>query len=190
MTRLLILAALLLAAPLSAQTLRADSVAVGGSGMGGPTGPYTLYSLAENRVVSNADSASTGWDLALLGTTMIFNGGTSGPGQGAARLVDLAFEDVTGADATDLLADGEGDCPRGGPLAVCTGSGNGWYLYAGNGVEPIATRTLVVRLADGEGLAKLRVLSYVLSDPLPDGSRPRFYSFEYERLDSAASASR
>ena len=183
MLRFLPLAALLLAAPLSAQTLRADSVAVGGSGMGGSAvGPFTLYSLVENRVVPAADSASTAWDLALLGTTIRFNGGTSGPGVGAAALVHLPFEDVTSATDAALLADGKGDCPGAAPLAICTGSGNGWYVYGGTGVSPVPDQTLLVRLADGSGLAKVRVLSYTLSDPLPDGSRPRYYAFEFERL--------
>ena len=170
-----------LAAPSFAQTVSIDSVAVGGGGMGGRgAGPYTLFSLSQNRVVPNADSASTSWDLGFRGTTVIVNGGTSGPGEGAAALVETSFEDVDGAVA--LVADGDGDCPRGEPLAVCTGSGNGWYLYAENGVVPLPGRSLVVRLADGSGLAKVRFVSYTLSEPRPDGSRPRYYALDHERL--------
>lgn len=167
----------------SAQTVvRAENIAVSAAPMGGAaTGPYTLYSLAENRVVPNADSASTAWDIGLFGTTIIVNGGTSGPGEGAASIVEKEFEDVTSADGIELVVDGEGDCPR-GDFAICIGSGNGWYLYGGNGVQPLPGRTLVVRTAEG-GFAKVKFLEYVLSDPQPDGSRPRFYTFEHAPLD-------
>ena len=167
----------------SAQTVvRAENIAVSAAPMGGAaTGPYTLFSLAENRVVPNADSASTAWDIGLFGTTIIVNGGTSGPGEGAASIVEKEFEDVTSADGIELVVDGEGNCPR-GDFAICIGSGNGWYLYGGNGVQPLPGRTLVVRTAEG-GFAKVKFLEYVLSDPQPDGSRPRFYTFEHAPLD-------
>lgn len=184
MIRLLLLAALLAAAPVSAQTLRADSIAVGGSGMmGGPKAPYTLFSLTQNRVVPNADSASTAWDLGFLGTTVIVNGGTSGPGEGAAALVAVPFESLTEAGGVALVADGERACTGSDALAVCTGSGNGWYTYGDSGVSPVPDQTLLVRLADGSGVVKVRFLSYTLSAPLPDGSRPRYYAFEFAPLD-------
>ena len=168
---------------ISTETVRADSVAVGGGAMGGgaPVGPFTLFSLAENRVIPNADSASASWDLAFRGTTVLLNGGTSGPGEGAGRILDAEFEAVTAAPEAALIADGAGECPRGEPLAVCTGSGNGWYTYTG-AIAPLPAKTLVVRLADGSGLAKLRFVSYALSEPLADGSRPRYYTFEHARL--------
>ncbi len=163
-------------------TIRVDSVAVGGSGMGGGAeGPYTLYSLATNRVVPNSDSASASWDLAFLGTTVRLNGGTSGPGSAAGRVVDAEFDALSAAPEAGLIADGEGDCPRGGPLAICTGSGNGWYTYSG-AVAPLPGKTLVLRLADGSGYAKVRFVAYALSEPLADGSRPRYYTFDYARL--------
>ena len=183
-TRLLFgLALLLVAFPSRAQVVALDSVAVGGSMMGGPGGgPFTLVSLRDARVVSNADSATTAWDIGLRGTTILVNGGTSGPGEGAAAVVEAAFDDVDALHAASLRADGEGDCPRGEPLAICTGSGNGWYLYAGNGVEPLAGRTLVVRTADGSAPVRLRVVRYTLSAPLADGSRPRYYALEFAPL--------
>ena len=179
--RFLLALPLLLASSASAQVVRAENIAVGASPMGGaPSGPYTLFSLSENRVVPNADSASTAWDLGFYGTTVIVNGGTSGPGQGAARIVEVEFEDVTSAEGIELVKDGEGECPR-GDLAICTGSGNGWYLYGGNGIQPLPGRTLVLRTAEGS-TARVRFLNYVLSDPQPDGLRPRYYTFEHAPL--------
>ena len=179
--RLLVLTLALLASPLAAQTLTFD---VGASGMGRAEGPFTFISLADGAVVPAADSASTAWDLAFRGTTVLVNGGASGPGEGAALLVESPFEAVTVVPEANLLADGDRDCPRGEPLAVCTGSGNGWYLYAGNGVEPLPERTLVVRTADGDGLVKLRFVSYTLQDEQPDGSRPRTYVVEVAPLST------
>ncbi len=181
MIRLLTLS-VLLASPALAQVQRAENVAVGASGMGQASGPFTLFSLADNRVVPTADSASMAWDLAFRGTTILVNGGTSGPGEGAAVLLHAPFDAVETIAADSLVADGDRACPRGEPLSVCTGSGNGWYLYTDNGVTPLPDRTLVVRTADGAGLVKVRFESYVLSEPLPDGSRPRFYTFEHARL--------
>jgi len=161
------------------------------------TGQYTLYSLRDNEIVlaynedDRSDSTSTAWDIGFQGSTIIVNGGASGPGMGAAVILEEAYDDVTAVPAgTSFRVDGSADCPSvstpggtfpGSPLAVCTGSGNGWYTYTGT-VAPLPGKTLVVRLADGSGLAKLRFVSYTLSEPLADGSRPRYYTFEHARL--------
>ncbi|MEM6336268.1 MAG: hypothetical protein AAF752_06855, partial [Bacteroidota bacterium] len=102
-----------------------------------------------------------------------------------------AFEDITEAPAT-LLTDGNNQCPEiegfggvrpGPPLAVCTGSGNGWYNYdaATNIVSPRAGRTIVFRTADQQLFGKMRILSYYQGAPAaPTGDSPgRYYTFEY-----------
>ena len=145
-----------------------------GSGMGGGSGPFTLYSLREDRVVPQKDSASTDWDVGFRGTTIIVNGGISGPGEGAAALLSTAFEDVAEPPADSLFrSDGGGDCPDESVYAICTGSLNGWYEYAGSGVvNPVPETTLVFRLADG-GFAKVRILKYEMAGD------SRQYTFEY-----------
>ncbi len=176
--RVLLLAALLL--PVAhAQTITVTDLPTSGSAMGRAGGPVTYYSLRENRVVPASDSATTAWDVGFQGTTLVFNGGTSGSGRGAAALLPVAFETLAAVpDTAAFVADGERACPRGVALAVCTGSSNGWYLYAGNGVTPIPGLTLAVRLADG-GTARMHVLDYRLADDDGSGERPRFYTFEY-----------
>ena len=111
---------------------------------------------------------------------MILNGGASGPGgvQGVARR-STPFAAVL-AVPDPVTADGEGVCPRGAARVVCHGSGNGWYLYADNGVEPLADRTLVVRRADGTA-AKVRFVSYELGAP-SGGERPRYVTLEVAPL--------
>ncbi len=182
MLRLLALAALLLAVPASAQDpLVLDAVPTYSAGMGRAAGPFTLVSLRDGAVVvagdavSRADSASTAWDLGLRGTEVILNGGTSGPGGLRGVLVEAPFESVA-ARPQAVRADGEGACPRGSARVVCHGSGNGWYTYAANGVEPTADRTLVVVRPDGSA-AKVRFVRYALGDDL-GGPRPRYVTLE------------
>jgi len=145
-----------------------------GSGMGGGGGPFTLYSLRDERIVPQKDSASADWDLGFRGTTIIVNGGTSGPGEGSAALLQMSFEDVTEPPADSLFrSDGDGDCPTESMYAICTGSLNGWYEYAGSGVvNPLPETTLVFRLANG-GFAKVRILKYEMAGD------SRQYMFEY-----------
>ncbi|MEM8558024.1 MAG: HmuY family protein [Bacteroidota bacterium] len=176
----------------------------------GPTGPqgrdlYTLYDLDAGEIVlsSNetdmavraADSASTAWDIGFRSTTIIFNGGISGPGQGSAQLLVDGFEAITEAPADGYLTDGtNGTCPEiqtpggtfpGPPLAVCTGSDNGWYNYnaAINVVSPLPGRTIVLTTGEGN-YAKVRILSYYLGAPAPEDLDPsedpgRYYTFDY-----------
>src|SRR5690606_6982215 len=54
----------------------------------GEGGHFTFYSLREDRVIPLADSASTAWDLAFRGTTVLVNGGASGPGDGGAVVLE------------------------------------------------------------------------------------------------------
>ncbi|GIV60442.1 MAG: hypothetical protein KatS3mg044_1397 [Rhodothermaceae bacterium] len=161
------------------------------------TGRYTLFSLRENRIVlgsdeeNRADSASTAWDIGFQSTNLIFNGGTSGPGEGAAVLIEDIFENVrTAPENAAFRVDGSAECPSvfgqpGPKMAICPGSGNGWYNYDSqtNVVTPIPGRTIVVRTADGR-YAKLRILSYYKGNPDPGAIDPaanpsRYYTFEY-----------
>ena len=173
---------------------------------GAATGRYTFYSLRENRVVLNydnpnrADSASTAWDLAVRGTTILINGGTSGPGAAAAVVVVGSFDEITGVPPTTTFrTDGaaESTCPGantpngpvpGTPRAICTGSDNGWYNYnqPQNLVSPLSGRTILVRTADGQGYAKVQIQSYYRGAPAAPVTAPgsgnseeRFYTFKY-----------
>jgi len=156
----------------------------------GPRGPegigqYAFFSLRDNEIVlahdaeNRADSASTEWDIALQGTTIRVNGGASGSGDGAAYVAEAAFEEVTEVDVDQLETDADD------VLAIPTGSGNGWYTYNANGnniVRPIPGRTLVIRTADGDGYAKIRIVSYyegAPDDPATSDADARYYTFDY-----------
>lgn len=163
---------------------------------------FTLYDLDAGEVVLSssetdasvraADSTGTAWDVGFRGTTIIFNGGTSGPGQGSAQLLAEAFQDVTEAPATGYVADGSNTaCPAvetpggtfpGSPFALCTGDENGWYDYESstNLVTPIPGRTIALTTGDGD-YAKVRILSYYRGNPTAptQTDASRYYTFEY-----------
>ncbi|GAB5534913.1 MAG: hypothetical protein Rubg2KO_11620 [Rubricoccaceae bacterium] len=164
---------------------------------------YTLYDLDAGEIVlassetdatvRQRDSSSTVWDIGFKGSTIIINGGTSGPGQGAAQIVNEAFAAVTEAPAIGYTADGANTtCPEvvtpggtvpGSSLAICTGSDNGWYSYSPqqNLLSPIAGRTIVLMTGDGN-YAKVRILNYYEGNPAtpdPNQDASRYFTFEY-----------
>ena len=146
----------------------------------GTTGKFKLFSFESGATVSNSDSVTTKWDIGFRGTTIIVNGGTSGPGSAQAQIVTGIFDEVTEAPETGYASD------NGTTYAIPTGSGNGWYNAAGGGpssptiITPIAGRVIVVKTATGR-YAKLEILSYYKDAPAsPTGTEPaRYYTFRF-----------
>lgn len=145
---------------------------VGGRPVG--TGDFTFYSLGENRVVE--DSASTEWDVAFRGTTILVNGGASGPGHGAGQIVEGVFSELEEAPASGYETDAEG------APALGTGSGQSWYNYNPQTqiVTPIPGRVIVVMTADGR-YAKISMISYYAGAPDPPAAEDdaRYLTFDY-----------
>lgn len=136
-----------------------------------PTNQYTLFSLRDNEIVlsydnpNRADSSTTAWDIGFRGTTLIANGGSSGPGDGGIQVIEGIFEEITEAPAEGYQAT-NGD----------------WYTYdmTNHVINPTPGRVVVVRTADGR-YAKIKIISYYLDAPEdPQQTTPaRFYTFEY-----------
>jgi len=167
---------------------------------------FTLYDLDANEIVISSsvtdeaqrrsDSTGTVWDIGFQGTSVIFNGGTSGPGEGGAQILPVPFDEVVEAPPSGYIADGANtECPSvetpigpvpGSTLAICTGSDNGWYNYEpstdgrGGLITPIPGRTIALKTASGN-YASIRFLSYYQGNPNPpDPSQPsRYYTFEF-----------
>jgi hypothetical protein len=150
---------------------------------------YTFYNLRTNQVVNKSDSASLNWDIAFAGTTIRFNGGVSGPGQGGATMVIGTFETISSAPANSIVADSEQ------MLAISPMAGTSWYNYTGPignppfAILPIPGRIIVFRTADGK-YGKLEIESYYQGQPSPNYSDPsfinlstrppsRYYNFRY-----------
>lgn len=144
-----------------------------------PPPNFTFFSLEEGKIIDKADSASTQWDVAFAGTTIIVNGGSSGPGQGQAQIVTGVFDELTEAPEMGYQAD------QGAELAIPTGSGNGWYNYTGESnpsmsILPIPGRIIVLKTAQGN-YAKMEILSYYQGNP--DTSTEAFANFQTRPSD-------
>jgi hypothetical protein len=162
----------------------ADTI-VGLSGIGQPVGvgKFTFYSFENNAVVANSDSNSTKWDIGVRGTTIITNGGTSGPGNGGAFIYVGTFDDLT-----SVPADSTFKVDASPNLAITAASNRGWYLYTPqtNLVTPLPGRVLVIRTATGK-FAKVEILNYYKGGTTPDATAPdalkiysqRYYTFKF-----------
>lgn len=165
--------------------LIADTI-IGMSSIGQPfgAGRFTLYSLETNKVIPNADSATTKWDLGFRGTTIITNSGISGPGKGGAFVFVGTFEQLVQVPAdstfrTDVAANN---------LAIPVGSNRAWYVYnaPANLITPIPGRVLVIRTAN-QKFAKVEILNYYKGGVTPAVNAPdavkifsqRYYTFRF-----------
>ncbi len=141
---------------------------------------FTFFSLRNNSLVPVADSASTDWDLAFRSTTILVNGGASGPGMGGAVVLDdTSFAAVMAAPSDDAFGVDTGLEKT--ETAIPGGAGNGWYDYDFvSGIVSPRPAVLAVRTADGR-YAKVEIQSYYRGAPGPEEITPeegfRFYTF-------------
>jgi hypothetical protein len=162
----------------------ADTI-LGVSQIGQPfgSGKYTFYSFETNSIVPNSDSNSTKWDIGVRGSTIITNGGTSGPGNGGAFVYVGTFDDLTAVPADSTFK--VDAAPN---LAITAGSNKGWYLYTPqtNLLTPLPGRVLVFRTANGK-FAKVEILNYYKGGSTPAATDPdavkifnqRYYTFKF-----------
>ncbi len=149
---------------------------------------YTLFSFSDNAIVLNADSATSKWDIGFRGTTIILNGGVSGPGLAAGQIITGIFDELAEAPSTGYNQDSETS------KAIVGSAAGGWYTYTGeapagpkHAVLPNAGRILVLKTADGK-YVKVEMISYYQGNPNTTTAgfadvttRPasRFYTFRY-----------
>ncbi len=164
--------------------LIADTVlGLASNGMPYSAGKYTFFSLENNAVVANTDSATAKWDLAFISTRILTNGGTSGPALGGAFIYTGLFDDLKTIPADSIFK--TDNAPT---YAITTGSGKGWYTYdqLTSLITPLAGRVLVIRTASGK-YAKLEITSYykggvtlpVSASDAEKLTKQRYYSFRY-----------
>lgn len=134
-------------------------------------GSFTLYSLVDNKVIPNSDSATTKWDIGFKATTIIINGGTSGPGKGQAQVITGVFNQLVTAPETGYTTD-----------AAAKKAITGWYSYnmTTHVISPVTGAVIVLKTANGN-YAKLEVTSYYKDAPAtPDqNSTSRYYNFRF-----------
>lgn len=145
---------------------------------------FTFFSFDDGAVVLNTDSATSKWDIGFRGTTIILNGGTSGPGSASGQIVTNIFDDITEAPVDGYAIDG----------ATKAIPGSGWYTYTGeaptgpkHAILPIAGKVIIIKTATGK-YVKLEILSYYKGNPNTTTAefadlvtRPvsRYYTFRY-----------
>lgn len=169
--------------PVVTETVRdlaADPVTIDpatGRPLGG-TNRFTLYSLRENRIVANSDSATNKWDIGFRGTTLIVNGGAIRSGQGGAFVFTGLFDELKEIPATAEFRTDQSPTS----LAVPSASGQGWYNYNSQNhlITPIPGRVIVLRTGDGK-FAKMEILSYYRGAPATptQTSEARHYTFRF-----------
>jgi hypothetical protein len=153
------------------------------AGMPYSAGKYTFYSLENNTIVPNTDSATAKWDLAFMSTRILTNGGTSGPALGGAFIYTGLFDDLKIIPADSIFK--TDNAPT---YAITSGSGKGWYTYdqLTSLITPLAGRVLVIRTASGK-YAKLEITSYykggvtlpVSASDVEKLTKQRYYNFRY-----------
>ncbi|KAA6432640.1 hypothetical protein FEM33_23235 [Dyadobacter flavalbus] len=141
--------------------------------------PFQYFSLVKGKEVS-ADSAKTaGWDLAFSKTTILVNGGSSGPGNGGAQMSEKRFDTITEAPQQGYKTDNENG------NAIAGGSGNSWYTYdmGIHAIVPIPGRTILVKTASGQ-FAKMEIINYYKGAPenVPT-EESSYFTFRYVLAD-------
>lgn len=140
----------------------------------GVTNAFTLFSLADSSVVSNADSVSLKWDIGFRGSKIILNSGTSGIGTAGGFIYSGLFNDVV-----KVPADSTFRMDASPTLAI----GSAWSTYNPASMILNATpgKVLIIRTANNK-YAKMEILSYYKGSPANPNAMtdlPRYYTFRY-----------
>jgi hypothetical protein len=153
---------------------------------GGQGQPVSGAFAKFNFETGETTTSDTEWDIAFRGTSIIVNGGTSlgttdepaRTGNAAVYIADGSMSTVTEVITENLVQDSSSS------YAIATGSGNGWYTYAGppsHLINPTPGKILVIRTHDGK-YAKVEILSYYKDAPEnPDAfvDESRYFTFNY-----------
>ncbi|MCU0429669.1 MAG: HmuY family protein [Cytophagaceae bacterium] len=142
---------------------------------------YTFFNLLTGDTIARSDSATSNWHLALKGTSILVNGGTSGPGSVAAAVYTGLYDELINLPELEFRSDGASP-------AIPPGSGKGWYTYSGppsHLIIPIPGKMLLLKWGTTT-YAKLEILSYYKDMPsAPTASSvSRYYSFRYVLSDN------
>ncbi|TGV01749.1 HmuY family protein [Flavivirga rizhaonensis] len=152
-------------------------------GQGQPvSGLFTKFDF----ILGKTTTHETDWDIAFRGTSIIVNGGTSlgttdepnRTGDAAVYIANGTMASITNVDTALFVQDSSTG------YAIASGSGNGWYTYAGpptHLIMPIPGKVLVFKTRDGT-YAKVEILSYYENAPsnpdaFTDGTP--YYTFNY-----------
>tara|TARA_R110001583_G_scaffold195244_1_gene370868 strand:- start:2400 stop:3026 length:627 start_codon:yes stop_codon:yes gene_type:complete len=152
-------------------------------GQGQPvSGQFTKFDFETGQTTAS----ETDWDIAFRGTTIIVNGGASlgttdeanRTGAAAAYIANGTIASITEVNTALFVQDSETG------YAIPSGSGNGWYIYAGpptHLINPIPGKIVVFKTRNNK-YAKVEILSYYKDAPEnPDTGvdESRYFTFNY-----------
>jgi hypothetical protein len=147
----------------------------------GTPGKYTFYNLEDSSQIERSDSATTNWDIAFSGRSIIVNVGEDGPGNGGVLVLDVPLKNVTKAPTTGYTK-----------TAL---NFSDWGNYTGQ-QEPIRAllpkpkTTIIVKTADDNHVAKIKIISWYKGNPDPSSSdfadpysrNPGYFTFKYQLI--------
>lgn len=147
--------------------------------------PVTAGEFVKFSFKTGTSVTDDSWDIALRGTTILVNGGSEIGSlvDEPSRTGDAALTVETGTFASILEAPAETNFAQDAAdtYALNTGSGNGWYTYAGpptHLISPIAGKVIVVKTIDGN-YAKMEIISYYKDLDPSNADNGRYYTFNY-----------
>ncbi|WNH14156.1 HmuY family protein [Thalassobellus suaedae] len=155
----------------------------GGQGSGEDiSGSFTKFNFETGEITTS----ETDWDIAFRGTSIIVNGGVSlettdepdRTGNAAVYIANGTIASINEVDTSLFTQDSDTG------YAITTGSGNGWYTYAGppsHVISPTPGKILVFKTNKGL-YAKVEILSYYENAPdNPDAfvDATPYYTFNY-----------
>jgi HmuY protein len=175
--------------PIIYKNLNADYAPIELASSGSQTRPsqtnkFTFFSFLSGAIVARADSATTKWDIAFRGTTIIVNGGSSGKGLGKIQVVNGIFDELATTPTEGYAIDRQADNKKPYPAsyAIQDETGKGWYIVdqSTKFVIPMPEKIIVVQTADGR-YAKMQIVSYYQDSPNPvtTASKDRYLTFRY-----------
>lgn len=163
-------------------------------GAGAPTRPtqkrkYTFFNFKTGQIVANSDSASTKWDIGFRATSIIFNGGTSGPGSAGAIVQKGIFDELKEAPEAGYVLDNSATnsfAVSSSPfVAGVTTTTNNWWFNSGTStstvVAPLAGQIIIVRTNENR-YVKMEIVSYYKGAPATVNNLTdldRYYTFRY-----------
>ena len=153
---------------------------------GGQGQPVSGVFLKFDFSTGTTTTSDTDWDIAFRGTSIIINGGVSlgtidepsRTSEAAVYISSGTMASITDVDSSLFIQDSNSG------YAITTGSGNGWYTYAGpptHLITPTPGKILVFKTRDGK-YAKVEILSYYQNAPVnPDAfvDATPYFTFNY-----------
>jgi HmuY protein len=163
-------------------------------GPGPPTRPtqkrkFTFFNFKTGQIVANADSATTKWDIGFRATSIILNGGTSGPGSAGAIVQKGIFDELKEAPESGYVLDNGASnafAISSSPfVSGVTTTTNNWWFNSGTStstvIAPLAGQIILIRTNDNR-YAKVEILSYYKGAPVTVNNLTdldRHYTFRY-----------